>query len=897
MTALWGSLLWGIAGLALWRVHRRGTGWMPRGFRGRIALAVGTAAAAVLLFRPHEEIFGGEDAGAYLNVAAHFARGGGFRQVDPLLAAIPPEVRRDFLYYGHHTVNRTQDACLWIKDLASAREGLYFQPAPSLLMAMPGRWFGLRALLYVVPFFALASAFAVAALARRLFDSSAAGWWAGVFYALNPLVLWHGRNARPEVIAGFLVASGLALGIDALRARPWQQWPEAIAGSLCLLSAPFFHITAAYAVVPVAGLLLVLLAVRRRSDVLSFFVLAIPAGAIFVRQSTRVTDTYSLRRYGRLLLHHGEWVAAGVAAGILLLLLLRVAWRRYCGRRGPAPERPALARAGGLAAVALVALLVGIYLSQTPIPDRPRPTTRLYGYAGLTDLRVVVRLLSVPASLAGLLGVALLAGAGGATRRWRWAVLATLLPAAIAFGALHDFFMSRYMLVALVPLLALALAAILSSSSPRSHVLRLALGAGLVASLLAGRTHLAQTTEGKGLIRFMESFRREVTRADGVLLCDYSRAAAPFRRFWGVPTLGIDSGRTTDYRPAVSAALNAAGDRPLFMLTPFRSDGPESLGWEEVARATYAGALLRQERYQLPKTIRRIPVTWSLYRISPDHRGTTDLGQFPVFSRGFDEGSAGTAGLAPGARTSGGVQSGRDIRAGQEIPVLAAGDRSEVARMLVLVQQEEGTPPAVLAVRRGPESREATASYGLGGGWRLVLLDPPGQAAGDIAVVCTRGSCRVTDLLAPALGMKALRRIALDARTLQEKPGFVAQSRWTKAVSRVAVRAAGGPCVVLARVCGPRESDSPTEQRLSIGFGETAGAAPVPVKSGVWQWIGWQAEIPTSSESIAWLTAETAPTWAPGRPGAAGELGVLLQRLAVVSRDAIEYSGPTRAAP
>ncbi|MBU4212039.1 MAG: hypothetical protein KKD33_05595, partial [Verrucomicrobia bacterium] len=55
--------------------------------------------ATGLLFRPHEDIFGGEDPGSYLNSGVTYGRQGALFYVDPLLAQVPPETRSAF-YYG-----------------------------------------------------------------------------------------------------------------------------------------------------------------------------------------------------------------------------------------------------------------------------------------------------------------------------------------------------------------------------------------------------------------------------------------------------------------------------------------------------------------------------------------------------------------------------------------------------------------------------------------------------------------------------------------------------------------------------------------------------------------------------------------------------------------------------
>ena len=70
--------------------------------------------SVILLFRPHEDIYGGQDPGSYLNSAVSFARHGTVIYTDPLLSQVNKEQRHLF-FYGHRKFGKTKAACLWIK--------------------------------------------------------------------------------------------------------------------------------------------------------------------------------------------------------------------------------------------------------------------------------------------------------------------------------------------------------------------------------------------------------------------------------------------------------------------------------------------------------------------------------------------------------------------------------------------------------------------------------------------------------------------------------------------------------------------------------------------------------------------------------------------------------------
>jgi len=239
------------------------------------------------------------------------------------------------------------------------------------------------------------------------------------------------------------------------------------------------------------------------------------------------------------------------------------------------------------------------------------------------------------------------------------------------------------------------------------------------------------------------------------------------------------------------------------------------------------------------------------------------------------------AGFAPGAKTWGSAPSGCVVRAGQEIPFPEAGAPPNATDLLIVSHQEDETP-AVLAVRCGSDTLPASSSHDLGNGWRAARFERAEPWAGSLAIVVMQGACAVTDILAVIPGTPSLHRSGPESRVLPWRSIAVAPARWTRAESRVAVRAASGPCVLLALVCGPREADSPARQSLSLGIGAAAGNGSLSVEAGAWQWLGWLSEAPPSDEEVAWVTASTSPAWTPAGSRGAKEFGVLLQRIAVI---------------
>src|SRR5450759_1080546 len=264
-----------------------------------------------LLFRPHEDIFGGEDPGSYLNSGVTYGRQGALFYVDPLLAQVPPETRSAF-YYGHAGYGTTKDACLWVVNTDAALLGPHFQPAYPLLISVATRLGNNSWSLYVVPLFALFTGLVLMALASRLLAHRLAGLIAFGCYLLNPLTLWHARCARPEIIAGFMFFAGLALLLLAWQARSWTQWRDILLGALCIGAAPFFHITAWYLVIP-AAMAVGLVILRGRTDFLLYPLVAMGMLLLFYGETRYVTDYYHVQWFFKATFNYWPFLALGLA--------------------------------------------------------------------------------------------------------------------------------------------------------------------------------------------------------------------------------------------------------------------------------------------------------------------------------------------------------------------------------------------------------------------------------------------------------------------------------------------------------------------------------------------------------------------------------------------------------
>jgi hypothetical protein len=633
-----GLFLWLLAGAALIRIllpALRGGRDRPRA--RTLALWVPALVLATLvLFRPHEQIFGGQDPGAYINSALAFARHGTLFHTDPLLGQVAPGSRREFLY-GHAAFAKTKDACLWVHDLDKALIGPWFQPAYSVLMSPVAKAGFPDRVLYVAPLLTLLTALILAILAARLIRQPGAPLAAFLLMASNPVVAWNGRCPRAEAGAAFFLLAGCALILTAYQRKSCRARGDLLLGLACAVVAPFFHVTAWFPVLGLTGML-TLLALRGRPE----FLLALPvtalAAAAFLAQARFITDCYFLwPRVAPLLAHPGALGFAAVVGGAVPVCL---------ARRG-IPIPPALHRfLVFLLALAPLALCLILYFARPANGQVPFLSFLPASLFTLTDIRGLVRLISPVAAAVALLGWLVMVGrwdAAAPGRRW---VLAALLPGLLFTGWMDDYMMeTRRLMIVPAPVIALCLAAAvtriaewLSSRFPfpggrnardatsdglaGTRLSRAWIGAALTLLVILAMTlhkpHLYTLTEYRGARRFLKPFADLILKDRGILLAEYSPTAAPFEHRFGIPVLSLDSDRRTDYREAESAWLGImtnAPSTPAFFLTPYTNPVSAHFEFEWLYTDSLKSRRLPSARRAVPDAIRNSTLTLHLYRM------------------------------------------------------------------------------------------------------------------------------------------------------------------------------------------------------------------------------------------------------------------------------------------
>jgi hypothetical protein len=865
------ALFWMLTGVVTLRMASIGRDASSRSSRACACALL--ALGALLLFRPHEDIFGGQDGGAYLNTAARLARDPHLSYVDPLLAEAPPAARGRFLYYGFERPYLSKYACGRVKDFERAVCGVWFQPTYPIVAALPAQLLGLRAIFHVVPLFALLSALALGALARRMWPGfRGIGETAALLYLLNPLTVWHARHARPEIIAAFCVLAGAVLLI-----RAWQQGDarstilDTALGALCIGVAPFFHIIAWMIALPAAGIVALAILSGRRVFLL-YPIIAYVCLRLFILQLALVNDTYGLLRRLPWLATHVPAQNAVFAVAFAVLTLLSLAATRW--------KQLLASIAASMRAITALALVTGYtacwVLARLHPPSKDWPPAHFFMYR--TDLNAVLNMVSRPAAALALAGALVMAARRTPAGVERRAILWLLAPATMLLGNLYDFFLTRYLMVAFIPLFSLALASlptlIPERLARRSCAFVMTSCALLAVVLLHNRTHLVQTTEYRGLTAFIRNTAQPILRENGLLLFEYPRLAAPFDLMFGVPTLPLHNERDTDYAQQEHAwadIMRRFPNRPAFFITPFQPPRSDLFLFTFVGDAAYQGQLLAQNRWDLPTEVLPWNVTLRVYRMAlASTMREPALPSLPnVYA--FGDGNMGIrrfARVPQKPRETDGIPLASDQAISLPLPSLE--NAAAFQHALAFFATTARVPNIHITVE-GAGAPVAITAAPLVAEWYLAFIPTNAMAAGTAAL---RLSTDTPALLHDILLLTTNRCVSLltamnfpGRRRLTLQP---LHTRWARQNASVCVPTPeNAPAFVLVFHTAPDELSEPlrvTARAASIPQGFTSTMPP-----GRWMWTAWPLAA-VSPPRWEWVTFRAQPAFDPQMQGYPSDL-------------------------
>ena len=858
--ALWAVML--TLGVRLWRMANRSV-QMTAVRRTVWIVLIGVA---LLLFcRPHEDIFGGQDTGAYLNGSVAFARAGATHYDDPMLSQVAPSDRSAFTVTKHY---RSKYHCLWLPGATAPRMRTWFQPAYPIMAGVLTHVLPLTSVLYVIPCMALLMGLALRALAIRLFKHPWAGETAFMCYILSPLVIWHARYPRPEIIASTLLVGGITLLLNAWRLPRGAGKRDLLLGALCVSLAPFFHMTAGTPLVIVAIMVMAAI-LTGRDDFLLFVPVAASLSALFFTQIFTVTDTYGLRRFLRPLAGHLPLlVFVSVAA---LGLLYGLAWqvRRWRETRPQAATHaaPRLATALRLAGAALilVAFLGVAWSAYHTDPDALKQWTTRYFYR--TDLRCVADMVSLPVALAGLVGLLSMVWRQGPSSAERRLVLVTLVPASLVIGNMYDFFMTRYMLVALIPLLVLALTSLLTRLPTRTRRAQICSGALVLVVALAGWHHrsvMVHHTQYKGLCRYLSALADEIKKDNGMLLCEYSGIAAPLDLFYGVATLPLDHAHHATYARAETAwraLMRAHPDRPAFFATPFaREPLSRHFIFEPLGERNYRGQRIVAPRWGRPTGVCDWGCGLRLYRMIPRTAGdnTRPDTRFP-WRTGFGDGNMGLQECTPPKL----VHDGRTpvVMLHPSTPLLIeippAGEGARPRQLALVVSAPSPDTPPDLRIAFGPTALPVEWTRLAATGWLCRAVLP--QGADRIAVSGQADSGMNAARLVTAQGdvVPLFDAWQSDQAVMAALPAF--PIRWMAEDGAVLVPIPSDPSsLLLTLTLMPQEWGTTARLRMRRDRSPEVLSTAVPTRRFIWEL--WPLARSHPDRPLATIQMESGPT-------------------------------------
>lgn len=176
-----------------------------------MALIIILLIAVGLFFQPFEYIFGGADAGVYINTGINIATTGSIIIQDDFLSKIPNDVRQ--LTYG--LVNNPQikyEGILfpgfYITDYSNGTVVPQFFHLYPVWIAIFYTIFGFSSFLYVTPIFAILAICAVYFSSKKMFNDNVA-IIASFLLVINLQEIWSARMSLTEILMQFLVFSAI----------------------------------------------------------------------------------------------------------------------------------------------------------------------------------------------------------------------------------------------------------------------------------------------------------------------------------------------------------------------------------------------------------------------------------------------------------------------------------------------------------------------------------------------------------------------------------------------------------------------------------------------------------------------------------------------------------------
>ena len=174
--------------------------------------------AAVLFFRPFENVFGGRDGGVYVNTGIHIARTGAILVHDDFFAQFPRKVQEELVWVFPGTENTgitfKYPGFYWVQD-GSLLVPQFFHLYPVWIGIFYAA-FGLVGALFVTPLFGWLGAIGLYLVGKTLFRPEV-GLAALALMSVNASQVWFSRYANADIFFQLLFLGGLLYWVRFVR--------------------------------------------------------------------------------------------------------------------------------------------------------------------------------------------------------------------------------------------------------------------------------------------------------------------------------------------------------------------------------------------------------------------------------------------------------------------------------------------------------------------------------------------------------------------------------------------------------------------------------------------------------------------------------------------------------
>jgi 4-amino-4-deoxy-L-arabinose transferase-like glycosyltransferase len=441
--------------------------WKSQGiWRGEgLLIALLLVLMGILYFRPHEFIFGGADAGVYVNLGANIARTGRWLIHNPDWAVISPDVYPMFFreHPSYFIPRYNYLPGFYVSDSGAQTIIPQFYPLHPVWLAVAYGLGGIWAALHMTPLWGMLGVLAFYFAVREAFGHRLAAVAATVL-ALTPTQVWFARYPTAEVLTQFLLFGGL--WAFARYVRQGERWAAILAG-LALGEVMLARVDM-YFLLGVLPVYAAYLRLQRRLDQ-RFWLLAIPMLALGIHSLLHAVlqgwpYLHNVYFAGRTLTYAK---LAVVASGLILLVMAFLFLDRLVHRLGGVARfEPPWQILLSIAAVVLVLLAAYAYFLRPLQADPSRAASYWYGESTIPDVEPynMVRLgwyLSRPGLALGVLGIALIVSRNVNGRTWMMVgigVFFSLLFIYRTFNNPHHVYVMRRYVPAVIPTFALGMA-------------------------------------------------------------------------------------------------------------------------------------------------------------------------------------------------------------------------------------------------------------------------------------------------------------------------------------------------------------------------------------------------------------------------------------------------------